>query len=140
VPGTSTRGRGFLKKQNSSPSVALGEEVSKKGISSSSVALGEEVKKEMAPTALNCPREVAWHSGKASPSARDLALGEGGFAVRSIPGRPSPSVALREAFPEYFGAFPECISHSGKAASPVVNTYTVIYLTIFFLTNVSGHI
>jgi hypothetical protein len=47
VPGTSTRGRVFLKKkQNSSPSVALGEKVSKKGISSPSVALGEEVKKK----------------------------------------------------------------------------------------------
>jgi hypothetical protein len=50
----------------------------------------------MAPTVLNRPRELVWHSAKASPSARDLALGEGRFLVRSVPGSSSPSVALRE--------------------------------------------
>jgi hypothetical protein len=50
----------------------------------------------MAPMVLNRPRELAWHSGKASPSARDLALGEGRFLVRSVPGSYPPSVALRK--------------------------------------------
>jgi hypothetical protein len=56
----------------------------------------------MAPTALNLPRELARRSGKASPSARDLALGEGRFTVRSVTGSPSSSVALAEGFPECF--------------------------------------
>jgi hypothetical protein len=47
-------------------------------------------------------------------------LGDGRFPVRSVPGSSSPSVALVEAFPECFGAFPECIWHSGKPASPIV--------------------
>jgi hypothetical protein len=81
---------------------------------------GRVKNRETVSTALNRPRELGWHSGKASPSARKLALGEGRFPVRSIPGRSSPSVALGEAFPECFGAFPECIWHSGKPASPVV--------------------
>jgi hypothetical protein len=66
-------------------------------------------KRRMAPTASNLPRVLGRHSGKASPSARDLALGEGLFPVNGFPGRPSPSVALREVFPECFGVFPECI-------------------------------
>jgi hypothetical protein len=41
--------------------------------------------------------------------------------VRGIPGGSSPSVALGEGFPECFGAFPECIWHSGKQLSPVVD-------------------
>jgi hypothetical protein len=53
----------------------------------------------MAQAALNRLREGAWHSGKAFPSARDLALGEGLFPVNRFPGRPSPSVAIGEAFP-----------------------------------------
>jgi hypothetical protein len=56
-----------------------------------SVALMEEFflkKWEMAPTVLNHPRR---------PSAQDLALGEGRFLVRSVPGRSSSSVALGEA-------------------------------------------
>jgi hypothetical protein len=74
----------------------------------------------MVLTVLNRPREGAWHSGKASPTAPDLALGEGLFPVSNVPGRPSPSVALGEAFPECFGVFPECIWHMGKGAAPVV--------------------
>jgi hypothetical protein len=35
------------------------------------------VQRWMAPTASNLPRVLGRHSGKASPSARDLALGEG---------------------------------------------------------------
>jgi hypothetical protein len=60
-------------------------------------------------TVLILPRVLGRHSGKASPSARDLALGEGLFPVKHFPGRPSPSVAVGEAFPEYFLVFPECI-------------------------------
>jgi hypothetical protein len=61
----------------------------------------------MAPTALNRPREGARHSRKASPSARDLTLGEGLSPVDRFPSRPSLSVALGEAFPECLGVFPE---------------------------------
>jgi hypothetical protein len=56
----------------------------------------------------------------ASSSARDLALGEGCFPVKSVPGSSSPSVALGEGFPECFWLFPECIWHSGKRMSPIV--------------------
>jgi hypothetical protein len=59
VPRTSTRGRFFFKK------------------------------KWMALTVLNLLRVLVRHSGKASRSARDLALGEGHFPVRSVPGSPS---------------------------------------------------
>jgi hypothetical protein len=76
--------------------------------------------------ALNRPQEGARNSGKASPSARDLALGEGLFPVKRFPGRPSPSVALGEAFPECFGVFPECIWHSGKGYAPVVSWLVII--------------
>jgi hypothetical protein len=69
---------------------------------------------------LNRPRGGGWHSGKASPSVLFLALGEALFPVRGIPGGSSPSVALGEGFPECFGAFPECVWHSGKQLSPVV--------------------
>jgi hypothetical protein len=43
---------------------------------------------------------------KSSPSARDLALGEGLYPVNGFPGSPSPIVALEEAFPECFGVSP----------------------------------
>jgi hypothetical protein len=46
---------------------------------------------------------------KSSPSAPDLALGEGLFLVSGFADRPSPNVALGEGFPECFGVFPECI-------------------------------
>jgi hypothetical protein len=49
-----------------------------------------------------------------------LALGEELFPVSSIPGSSSPSVALREGFPECFWLFPECLRHSGKQEAPVV--------------------
>jgi hypothetical protein len=88
--------------------------VKKNKMPSPSVALGEEVlkKRRMTLTASNLPRVLGRHSGKASPSARDLALGEGLFPVNGFTGhsgKPSPSVALGEAFPECFGVFPECI-------------------------------
>jgi hypothetical protein len=82
-------------KKNSSPSVALGEEVFPK-------------KKRTAPTVSNLPRVLGRHSGKASPSVRFLALGEDLFLVRGVPGGSSPSVALREGLPECFCPFPEC--------------------------------
>jgi hypothetical protein len=77
-------------------------------------------KKKTPSTALNLPRVLPWHSGKSSPSARFLALGEELFPVRSIPGSSSPSVALGEGFPECFLLFPECFRHSGKQAAAVV--------------------
>jgi hypothetical protein len=75
----------------------------------------------MAQTVLNLPRELARHSGKASSSARDLALEEGRFPVRSISGSSSASVALGETFPE-------CIWHLGKPASPIVLARGVLLL------------
>jgi hypothetical protein len=138
-----TRGRLFKKTKGASPSAcawALGEEVFKKKIEFLPRVLhsgkrfqnkkrnffpkcctrGRVKKRETAPTVLNRPRGGGWHSGKASPSVRFLALGEGLFPVRGIPGGSSPSVALGEGFPECFGTFPECIWHSGKQLSPVV--------------------
>jgi hypothetical protein len=82
-------------------------------------------KRRTAPTALNLPRVLGWHSGKASPSVRFLALGEDLFPVKGIPRGSSPSVALEEGFPECFFAFPECIWHSGKHVSPVVRAHVV---------------
>jgi hypothetical protein len=77
----------------------------------------------MALTALNRPREGAWHSGKASPSARDLALGEGLFPVRSVPDRPSPSVAPGEAAISCSGLVSLCEStwQIHRVWSPSVN-------------------
>jgi hypothetical protein len=49
-----------------------------------------------------------------------LALGEGLFPVRGIPGGSSPSVALGEGFPECFWLVPECLRHSGKQVAPIV--------------------
>jgi hypothetical protein len=72
-------------------------------------------------TALTLPRVLRWHSGKASPSVRFLALEEGLFPVERIPGSSSPSVALGEGFPECFSAFPEwalgeaCVSRSVRS-------------------------
>jgi hypothetical protein len=141
VPRISTRGRAFfLKKQISSPSVALGEEgfflkIKKffpecctrgRGIFFKKnlprvLHSGKRIfkKKQTTRTALNLPRVLGRHSGKASPSVRFLALGEGIFPVRGIPGGSSPSVALGEGFPECFSIFPEWM-HSGKPPAPVV--------------------
>jgi hypothetical protein len=81
---------------------------------------GKSKKKWTAPTVLNLPRVLPWHSGKPSPSVRFLALGEDLFPVNHFPGSSSPSVALGEGFPECFGLFPECFRHSGKRVTPVV--------------------
>jgi hypothetical protein len=108
-PDCWTRGRGiFLKKTNFSPECCTqGRGFFKK-------------KWQTAPTASNLPRVLGRHSGTASPSVRFLALREGLFTVRGIAGSSSPSIALREGFPECYWAFPECIWHSRKHTPPVV--------------------
>jgi hypothetical protein len=100
-PECCARGRGFLfKKKNFFP------ECCTRG-------RGFFKKNGRASTASNLSRVLVWHSGKASPSVRFLALGEDLFPVRGIPGRSSPSVTLGEGFLE-------CIWHSGKPVSAVV--------------------
>jgi hypothetical protein len=116
--GNGTRGRVFFKKTvNILPRVPgqrhSGKRIFLKTIKTlprvlhSGKRFLKKQKKWMALTTLKLPQERAWHS--ASPSARDLALGEGCFPVKSIPGSSSSSVALGEGFPECFCLFPECI-------------------------------
>jgi hypothetical protein len=88
--GWGTRGRGFKKFSNFFPECCTREEVFEK-------------KWWTAPTVSNLSRVLVWHSGKASPCVRFLALGEDLFPVRDIPSRSSPSVALGRVFPRVFG-------------------------------------
>jgi hypothetical protein len=120
--GWGTRGRRFFKKIEFLPRVLHSGKMIfiKKKINCFPECCGEEVfqkKRLTTPTASNLSQVLGRHSGKASPSVRFLALGEDLFPMRGIPG----GTTLGEAgFLECFGAFPECIWHSGKRRSPVV--------------------
>jgi hypothetical protein len=82
VPVERHSGKRFSKKTNFFPDCCTrGSGFKKKKFLSSVLHSWKSFfkKQEMAPTALNHSREGAWHLGNTSPSARDLALGEGCF-------------------------------------------------------------
>ena len=100
----------FLKRKNSLPSAA-------------EVALGKEAVK-VDVGFLFC-RVLTWHSAKALPSARYVALSKETFADCSL-----PSAALDKAFAECNRGFAECPKHSAKSLSAVV--ILVLVCCLFF--------
>ena len=66
-------------------------------------------------------RVLTWHSAKALPSARYIALGKEPFADKSYAGGSLPSVTLGKLFTECKLGFAECLGHSTKNPCPVVD-------------------
>jgi hypothetical protein len=97
-----------------------GKRFPKKGISSPSVALGEEVNKRDGVDDVKLSPRGSLALGEGFPKCTRFGTRGRWLPREKHPRRPSPSVAQGEAFPECFGAFLECIRHSGKAAYPVV--------------------
>jgi len=64
---------------------------------------------------------LTWHSAKALPSARYIALGKEPFADKSYAGGSLPSVTLGKLFAECKLGFAECLGHSAKNPCPVVD-------------------
>jgi len=67
-------------------------------------------------------RVLTWHSAKALPSARYIALGKEPFADKSYAGGSLPSVTLGKLFAECKLGFAECLGHSAKNPCPVVKS------------------
>ena len=65
-------------------------------------------------------RVLTWHSAKALPSARYIALGKEPFADKSYAGGSLPSVTLGKLFAECKLGFAERLGHSAKNPCPVV--------------------
>ena len=65
-------------------------------------------------------RVLTWHTAKALPSARYIALGKEPFADKSYAGGSLPSVTLGKLFAECKLGFVECLGHSAKNPCPVV--------------------
>ena len=65
-------------------------------------------------------RVLPWHSAKALPSARYIALGKEPFADKSYADGSLPSVTLGKLFAECKLGFAECLGHSAKNPCPVV--------------------
>jgi len=64
---------------------------------------------------------LTWHSAKALPSARQVALGKEFFADEFFTECSLPSAALGKAFAECKAGFAECGLHSAKNQNPVVD-------------------
>ena len=76
-------------------------------------------------------RVLTWHSAKALPSVRYIALGKEPFADKSYAGGSLPSVTLGKLFAECKLGFAERLGHSAKNPCPVVIGHTNIYVIQF---------